>query len=162
MDLTEKILKIVESQQKTDSLRLAQELNEDHQKIIGSINSIIAHNTEILHVETTSKKEWKLSKEGQEIVEKGSHEANVFRAIPPNGTSQDELMKKVCKQNQTVLMTQQSNVIAILGAECESRLQQGNVKSLDHHRQGGWTREEECREDRGSRSDRPEKLGVGQ
>lgn len=95
LDLTERILQLIEAQQKTDSLRLSTEFGEDHQKIIGSINSIIAHNTDILHVEPIVKKEWKLSKEGQEIVEKGSHEANVFQAIPASGISQDELMKKV-------------------------------------------------------------------
>lgn len=93
MDLTERILNYIETHEKSDSLRLSQEFKEEHQKIIGSINSIIAHSSEILHVEPISKKEWNLTKEGQEIVEKGSHEANIFVAIPKGGIEQEELMK---------------------------------------------------------------------
>lgn len=93
MDLTENILKYVEKHGKANSFDLSKEFNEDHQKIIGGINSILAHDSELLHVEPISKKEWKLTKEGEEIVEKGSHEANIFALIPDNGIEQDKLMK---------------------------------------------------------------------
>lgn len=108
MDLTENILKYVEKHEKTNSMDLAKEFNEDHQKVIGGINSILAHDNEILHVEPISKKEWKLTKEGEEIVEKGSHEANLFAMIPAEGIEQEKLMKvscKISKPKQSYLMT---------------------------------------------------------
>ena len=41
-DLTEKILKIIDSKNEIDTYDLAGELNEDHQKIIGAVKSLQA------------------------------------------------------------------------------------------------------------------------
>lgn len=125
MDLTERILNFIDKHGKSDSLQLSQELKEEHQKIIGSINSIVAHSSEILHVETISQKEWNLTKEGQEIVEKGSHEANIFTAIPLEGIEQEALMKVNTKLDSSAMENFATLHVSVLivGAECKSRIQ---------------------------------------
>lgn len=92
LELTEQILQFIDQNEKADSLDLAVEFNEDHQKIIGALKSIEAHG-EILKSETTSKKLWELSEEGNYVIENGSHEACIFNSIPSEGISQPDLMK---------------------------------------------------------------------
>jgi phenylalanyl-tRNA synthetase alpha chain len=95
LELTEKILKYIEQHEKADTLDLAAEFSEDHQKVVGALKSIQAHG-ELLTSETTSRKEWQVSDEGQFVIENGSHEACVYNAIPKDtGISQAALMK-VC------------------------------------------------------------------
>ena len=43
--------------------------------------------------ETTSKKIWDLTDEGNYVMEHGSHEAAVFNSVPSDGISQADLMK---------------------------------------------------------------------
>lgn len=92
LELTEQILNYIEQNGQADTFDLAIEFNEDHQKIIGAINSIKAHG-EILNSETTSRKVWELTDEGNYVIEHGSHEACVFNAVPVEGISQADLMK---------------------------------------------------------------------
>jgi phenylalanyl-tRNA synthetase alpha chain len=95
LELTEQILKHIEQHEKADTLDLAAEFGEDHQKVVGALKSIQAHG-ELLNSETTSRKAWQVSDEGQFVIENGSHEASVYNAIPKDsGISQAELMK-VC------------------------------------------------------------------
>lgn len=94
LELTEQILKYIEEHEKADTLDLATEFNEEHQKVVGALKSIQA-NGELVNCETTSRKSWQVTDEGQFVIENGSHEASVFNAIPAEGISQPELMKVI-------------------------------------------------------------------
>lgn len=93
LELTEQILKYIEKHDKADTLDLAAEFGEDHQKVVGALKSIQAHG-DLLNSETTSRKAWQVTDEGQFVIEHGSHEASVYNAIPATGgVIQAELMK---------------------------------------------------------------------
>lgn len=47
---------------------------------------------QIIEAELRSTKRWELTTEGEEIAREGSHEARVFRSVPPEGLPQSELM----------------------------------------------------------------------
>lgn len=47
---------------------------------------------QIIEAELRSTKRWELTAEGEEIAREGSHEARVFRSVPPEGLAQSELM----------------------------------------------------------------------
>ena len=92
LELTDQILNYIQKNGKADTYELATEFGEDHQKIVGAVKSIEAHG-DILNSETTSRKIWEVSGEGQFVIENGSHEATVFYAVPDSGISQADLMK---------------------------------------------------------------------
>lgn len=92
-DLTEQLLKYVDSHNKVDTLDLVPIFGIDHQKIVGALKSIQATDENLLTVEQTSRKTWKLTDEGQQFVEEGSHEARIFNAVPSDGISFDVLQK---------------------------------------------------------------------
>ncbi|XP_078285637.1 phenylalanine--tRNA ligase alpha subunit isoform X1 [Rhinoraja longicauda] len=75
-----------------DSAHLAHSLDLDHQVVVGAVKSLQTLG-DIIEAEQRSHKHWELTEEGKDIVGKGSHEARVFDAIPPNGITQSELMK---------------------------------------------------------------------
>ncbi|EEB16028.1 phenylalanyl-tRNA synthetase alpha chain, putative [Pediculus humanus corporis] len=94
-DLTEKILKIIDSKNEIDTYDLAGELNEDHQKIIGTVKSLQALGN-LVKGEPKVHSYWELTKEGQSVVENGSHEALIFNAVPPDtGIEQSKIMATV-------------------------------------------------------------------
>lgn len=95
-DLAERILQYVDQYETVDTLELASIFDENHQKIVGSVNSILAHG-DLLKTEPASRKVWEVTAEGQLIIENGSHEANVFRSVPEDGISQTDLMKVIRK-----------------------------------------------------------------
>lgn len=90
----EDILRYLETKDRINSTELAQHFNVDHQKVVGIIKSIQAAG-EVICCEQVSTKQWEVTAEGQEVIEKGSHEALVFNAVPPEGILQAELMKQV-------------------------------------------------------------------
>lgn len=92
IELTDQILNYIDQHGKADTYELVSEFNQDHQKIVGAVKSIEAHG-EILNSETTSRKIWEVTDEGQYVIEHGSHEACVYNAIPTQGIPQAELMK---------------------------------------------------------------------
>lgn len=47
---------------------------------------------QVIDAEQRSSKHWELTGEGREIAEQGSHEAQVFNAIPEEGMPQSQLM----------------------------------------------------------------------
>uniref|UniRef100_A0A2K6QVM4 Phenylalanine--tRNA ligase alpha subunit n=2 Tax=Cercopithecidae TaxID=9527 RepID=A0A2K6QVM4_RHIRO len=75
-----------------DSAELAAELGMEHQAVVGAVKSLQALG-EIIEAELRSTKRWELTAEGEEIAREGSHEARVFRSIPPEGLAQSELMR---------------------------------------------------------------------
>lgn len=93
MELNERILKFLEGCDKVDTLKLASEFNEDHQKIVGAVKSVEA--LEMVVSEPVKSTKWELTEEGKIVSEKGSHEAVLYRSIPENGIAQAEVMKTV-------------------------------------------------------------------
>ena len=92
MELPEKILSLLSDLKSTDSLQLAEKLNEDHQKVVGAIKSLECLG-DVVQTVTKTVKKFELTKEGLLVADRGSHEAVVFSKIPADGISQPELMK---------------------------------------------------------------------
>lgn len=91
MELSERILHYLNENEKVDTLKLASEFNEDHQKIVGAVKSLEA--LEMVCSEPTKSSKWELTEEGQHVAEKGSHEAVLYRSVPAEGIAQAQLMK---------------------------------------------------------------------
>ncbi|VVD03817.1 unnamed protein product [Leptidea sinapis] len=93
MDISERILKYLSNSENVDTLKLASEFNEDHQKIVGAVKSIEA--LEMVISEAVKSTKWELTDEGHSVASAGSHEAVLYRGIPEEGILQAEVMKKV-------------------------------------------------------------------
>lgn len=91
-ELTERILKFLEGVEQVGSLQLAAELGIEHQKIVGAVKSIQAHGERLLNVEPVMRKSLELTKEGQEVAQGGSHEANIYYAVPEQGIERTVLL----------------------------------------------------------------------
>jgi len=99
--LVEEILKRLDTEQRPIStLELAKQLDVDHQRVVGSVKSIVsqaaATTDSFLTIEHRDYKRLDLTSEGKLILENGSHEARVFNAVmqnDPHGISQVELVK---------------------------------------------------------------------
>jgi phenylalanyl-tRNA synthetase alpha chain len=74
-----------------DTLKLASDYNEDHQKIIGAVKSLEA--LEMVISEGVKSTRWELTEEGLLVAEKGSHEAVLYHSVPEAGIAQAELVK---------------------------------------------------------------------
>nr|CAB3244774.1 phenylalanine--tRNA ligase alpha subunit [Phallusia mammillata] len=92
--LQEQVLKHLDQNDAVDSNDLAKALEVDHQNVVGIIKSLQCFDN-LITVEPRSTKKWELSAEGKQVAQNGSYEYNIFSAIPPDGISQSELMKKV-------------------------------------------------------------------
>ncbi|KAJ8306504.1 hypothetical protein KUTeg_017049 [Tegillarca granosa] len=93
-DLSQVVLQYVSEKECFDSLDLAKELNEDHQKIVGAIKSLQTH-ADVLKVEQRQSKHLELTDEGRDVVANGSHEARVYNFIPAEGVAQSKIMQAV-------------------------------------------------------------------
>jgi len=91
---SEKVLKYVEANGPVSTLKLAELWQEEHQKVVGIVNSLLSLG-EVIETEKESSAHWVLTDEGKATVESGSHEALVYNAIPDGGTTQAEIMAKV-------------------------------------------------------------------
>lgn len=91
-DLNDIVLKYINEHDNVDSLTLAKEFKEDHQKIVGVIKSLQALG-DVIEATAISTKSWELTDEGKSISEHGSHEFLVYKAVPETGIIQSELMK---------------------------------------------------------------------
>ncbi|XP_042200584.1 phenylalanine--tRNA ligase alpha subunit [Callorhinchus milii] len=92
-ELLEQVLSLLESAPGgLDSAQIAVSLGLQHQVVVGVVKSLQALG-ELIEAELRASKHWELTEEGREIAEKGSHEARVYNAIPPNGITQGDLMK---------------------------------------------------------------------
>ncbi|KRT85107.1 tRNA synthetase, partial [Oryctes borbonicus] len=89
--LSEKILQHLDENYSVTTLELAKIFGEDHQKIIGGVKSIQALG-DLITADPQNEKLLELTEEGHSVVDKGSHEAMVFNAIPEAGISQKELI----------------------------------------------------------------------
>lgn len=90
--LSEKILQYLSDKDTANTLELSALWKEDHQKIVGALKSIEAHGN-LIESEPQSSKRLELTEEGKLVAEKGSHEACIFHAVPPEGIPQADLMK---------------------------------------------------------------------
>ncbi|XP_011307108.1 phenylalanine--tRNA ligase alpha subunit isoform X1 [Fopius arisanus] len=93
-ELAEGILEYVEKNGDVNSLDLVNVFKEDHQKIIGAVKSLKTLDN-IIDVEQVSQKRWEPTAEGEHVIEHGSHEAAVYKAVPEGGILQAEIMKSV-------------------------------------------------------------------
>lgn len=89
---SEQLLKQLDAKGTISTLDLAKEYNIDHQKVIGVVKSILALENNIITAEPVTNKNWELTDEGELVLSSGSHEVNVFNAIPSDGIPQKELM----------------------------------------------------------------------
>ena len=96
--LNEEILRLLNERSKLNSLSLSQELSIDHQKIVGVIKSLQSLGDIIKSTQNETKK-LDLTKEGEQCVQNGSHEAVVWNAIPEEGIEQSVLMKAIGDPN---------------------------------------------------------------
>lgn len=91
----EKVLKYLEENGTVDSVKLSQLWNEDHQKIVGTVKSLLCLG-EVITAELQSSTQWVLTDEGKMVAESGSHEALVYNAVPQvGGIPKAEIMAKV-------------------------------------------------------------------
>lgn len=91
MELNERILHYLDKTDKVDTIKLASEFEEDHQKIVGAVKSLEA--LEMVVSEPTKSTRWELTGEGQQVADLGSHEAVLYNHIPETGMPQAEVMK---------------------------------------------------------------------
>ncbi|XP_011879338.1 PREDICTED: probable phenylalanine--tRNA ligase alpha subunit isoform X2 [Vollenhovia emeryi] len=90
--LTDRILEYLAAHGETTSLDLADEFQEDHQRIVGAIKSLETVD-DLIAAKPISKKRWELTDEGKYVIERGSHEAVVYNAVPDDGIPQAKLVK---------------------------------------------------------------------
>jgi len=90
-DLPEKILLEIEKHGSVKSSDLSKVFNTDHQKIVGAIKSLECLD-DMIEADMETVKRWDLSKEGELVAEKGSHEAVVWGLVG-EGIPQPDLLK---------------------------------------------------------------------
>jgi len=90
-DLPEKILLEIEKHGSVKSSDLSRLFNTDHQKIVGAIKSLECLD-DMIKADMETVKRWDLSKEGELVAEKGSHEAVVWGLVG-EGIAQPDLLK---------------------------------------------------------------------
>lgn len=64
----------------------------DYSFYVNMVNMVWTSYLQVVTSEQFSTKHWQLTEEGIEVAEKGSHEAQVFNAVPSTGITQAELM----------------------------------------------------------------------
>lgn len=92
VDMPQILLNRLDSNGPFDTLEISEQLGVDHQKVIGAVKSLLNHEGLIL-TEDRSLRRIELTKEGNEMAENGSHEANVFRLVGKDGIEQAQVMK---------------------------------------------------------------------
>lgn len=91
LNLQSVLLSEVDKRGSLNTLELANELNVDHQKIVGCMKSIETF-PDVIQSSSKVSKSWNLSSEGAAVHENGSYEFNVYNKIPDQGIEQKELM----------------------------------------------------------------------
>lgn len=92
--LSETVLQLLSQNEPLDTLQIASQLKEEHQKIIGAVKSLLTIDNLVL-VEPQTHRTWELTEEGLQVSKNGSYEVLIYNAIPPEGIAQSDLMKKV-------------------------------------------------------------------
>ena len=108
-DLNEDILKVINIQGKTNSLKLAEKLSQDHNKVVGAIKSLQCLG-DVIKSEQCSSKKFELTEEGEQIVARGSHEAIVWQNIPDDGIEQPYRKRRMdCHRGRPRTCTRREN-----------------------------------------------------
>lgn len=80
-NLNQEILRIINDKNSVNTLSLAQDLNIDHQKIVGAVKSLNEFK-DLIETKQVSEKKWVTTEEGDLIASRGSHEALVWKNVP--------------------------------------------------------------------------------
>ncbi|XP_066303843.1 phenylalanine--tRNA ligase alpha subunit-like [Branchiostoma lanceolatum] len=88
------ILQLLQDNDGLDTKDIARQLGKDHQLVVGAVKSLQSLG-DVITAEQCVSKWWELTGEGQLVVENGSHEAVLYRAIPPEGVLQKKLMESI-------------------------------------------------------------------
>ncbi|CAH1246378.1 FARSA [Branchiostoma lanceolatum] len=88
------ILQLLQDNDWLDTKDIARQLGKDHQLVVGAVKSLQSLG-DVITAEQRVSKWWELTGEGQLVVENGSHEAVLYRAIPPEGVLQKKLMESI-------------------------------------------------------------------
>ncbi|XP_065834457.1 phenylalanine--tRNA ligase alpha subunit-like isoform X2 [Oscarella lobularis] len=92
-ELDRRILAELDVTGHVNSYDFATKLGVDHQLVVGAVKSLQSVG-DVIHVEQKRKERWETTGEGNEVAERGSHEAIVFHAVDRDrGTLQADLMK---------------------------------------------------------------------
>ncbi len=59
---------------------------------MGKRTFIISFGSQVIEADLQSSALWDLTDEGKQVAKDGSHEAQVFNAIPPTGSTQAEIV----------------------------------------------------------------------
>ncbi|XP_011138815.2 phenylalanine--tRNA ligase alpha subunit isoform X2 [Harpegnathos saltator] len=90
--LPNRILEYLDQHNEVNSLDLSTELGENHDLVIGAINSLLTFDN-LITTKPAIKRTWEIVPEGQHILKHGSHEAVVYNSVPDEGIPQKELIK---------------------------------------------------------------------
>uniref|UniRef100_A0A1I8ASY8 phenylalanine--tRNA ligase n=1 Tax=Steinernema glaseri TaxID=37863 RepID=A0A1I8ASY8_9BILA len=93
ISLPEYLLTHIENNGTFESIDFAETQQIDHQKVIGAIKSLLTHDG-LISTDDYVVTRISLTNEGSAITQNGSHEYQVYAAIPADGLERDELMKK--------------------------------------------------------------------
>lgn len=86
-----------------NSLNFAKENQIDHQKVVGAVKSLQSLG-ELIQADQVENKRFELTKEGEQILQNGSHEYRVWSSIPVDGAiQQSELMQMIKDPNVSKL-----------------------------------------------------------
>lgn len=94
MTTKEAILQYLDQHGELETLTYAAQIGEDHQKVVGIIKSLHSFD-QLINSDQVTSKCWKLTDEGRQVAETGSHEVRVFNAVPATGIPLAELMSSV-------------------------------------------------------------------
>ncbi len=81
--LTETVLKLLEDNEDEplDTLRISSVVGEDHQKVIGAVNSLLTID-DLIQAETRINKVWELTDEGRHVSQNGKQIVSSFSYQP--------------------------------------------------------------------------------
>ncbi|XP_059163077.1 phenylalanine--tRNA ligase alpha subunit-like [Physella acuta] len=97
-EVAEKLLLEVANKNSINSLDFSKHLGVNHQAVVGAVKSLQSLGN-IIKVDDKQDKRWELTEEGQSVLQKGSHEALVYNAVPKDGIPQSQLMASVPNAN---------------------------------------------------------------
>jgi phenylalanyl-tRNA synthetase alpha chain len=84
-----------ENEKEVDSRVIGREMEQEHQSVVGAMNSLAAR--EMITLTLLETQQWHLSPEGDDLLQHGSHEAKTFHSVPSStgGIKQQELLASI-------------------------------------------------------------------
>ncbi|GAU90423.1 hypothetical protein RvY_02840 [Ramazzottius varieornatus] len=93
-ELTIRVLELLAQKDgEISSEEMAQQLNEDHQRVIGAIKSLQGVGEDLLQVKQVTSTRWMLTEEGTEITRCGSHEYRVLQMVKAGYQHKEQIEK---------------------------------------------------------------------